>query len=154
MKPFYVLIISFVIVLLISKYSDVDQHQIFAGNSAMSIMLLFTAMGHFRFKKGMEMMIPPRIPFKRQLVMLTGVFEILAAIGLSFDQTRFATALLLILFFLAVLPANIYTSRNRISYEKGDNTGPGVSYLWFRLPFQFFLIAWVWYFSIHSYSTL
>ncbi|PST81912.1 hypothetical protein C7T94_17105 [Pedobacter yulinensis] len=154
MKPFYVLIGSFVVIVLISKYADIEQHQIFAGNASMSIMLLFTAMGHFKFKKGMELMIPPRIPFKRQLVSLTGVFEILAAIGLSFEQTRFATALLLIFFFLAVLPANVYTSRRRINYEKGDNSGPGPNYLWFRLPFQFFLIAWVWYFSIHSYSTL
>jgi uncharacterized membrane protein len=37
----------------------------------MSVMLLFTALGHFMHSKGMQLMIPAAVPFKKALVALT-----------------------------------------------------------------------------------
>ena len=92
----------------------------------------------------MAAMIPLFIPKKVEIVVFTGILEILFAIGLSFDSTRYYTGIALIIFLLAILPANIYAAKNQINYENLHKPGPGIKYLWFRIPFQFFLIAWVW----------
>lgn len=114
----------------------------------MSIMLLFTSIGHFAFTKGMEMMIPTIIPYKRTMVYLTGVIEICAAVGLLLGSTRELTAWLLILFFILLLPANIYAAMKHVDYQKGTFEGSGVGYLWFRVPLQVLFIIWTYFFAI------
>ena len=48
----------------------------------MAIMLCFTAIGHFLFIDGMTAIIPHFIPFKKALVVSSGVLEIAFAIAL------------------------------------------------------------------------
>jgi uncharacterized membrane protein len=84
----------------------------------MSAMLLFTAMGHFMFSEGMAMMIPDFIPFKLELVYLTGVFEIVSSIGLLLPKHKVITDWLLIAFFVLVLPANIYAALTKSIMNK------------------------------------
>lgn len=148
MKPLFVLIISFVFLLLLGKYTDDDKNTVFAGNFAMSIMLLFTAMGHFKFKTSMTAMLPLFIPKKTEIIIITGILEFLFAIGLGIEFTRYYAGIAVIIFLLLVLPANIYSAKNQINYENLHKEGAGIRYLWFRIPFQFFLITWVWYFSV------
>ena len=147
MKPFIVLLVTFAIALLATKIFRQDWNFIFAGNTAMSAMLFFTAIGHFAYSKGMAMMIPDLIPFKTAIVYLTGFIEIAAAIGLLIPAMRHITALLLIIFFIAILPANINAAIHKVDFQKGTYEGSGRSYLWFRVPLQVFFIVWVWYFS-------
>lgn len=125
-----------------------DKGDIFAGNIAMAVMLLFTAIGHFKFKTSMAAMIPLFIPKKVEIVIFTGILEIAFAVGLSIEISRYYSGIGLIVFLLAILPANIYAAKHQINYENLYQPGPGVKYLWFRIPFQLFLIAWVWYFSV------
>jgi len=148
MKPLVVLLIVYVAILAFGSHTTFDKGNIFAGNVAMAVMLLFTAIGHFKFKTSMAAMIPLFIPKKVEIVIITGILEILFAIGLSVEITRYYTGIALIIFLLAILPANIYAAKNQINYENLFKAGPGVKYLWFRIPFQFFLIGWVWYFSV------
>ena len=148
MKPLFVLLIVYVALLAFGSHSTFDKGNIFAGNIAMGVMLLFTAIGHFKFKTSMAAMIPLFIPKKVEIVLFTGVLEILFAIGLGVESTRWYTGIALIIFLLAILPANIYAAKHQINYEDLHKPGPGIKYLWFRIPFQFFLIAWVWYFSV------
>ncbi|RZL39078.1 MAG: hypothetical protein EOO96_01515 [Pedobacter sp.] len=148
MKPLFVLIIVYVALLAFGGHTTFDKGNIFAGNIAMGVMLLFTAIGHFKFKTSMAAMIPLSIPKKVEIVLFTGILEILFAIGLGIESFRYHTGILLITFFLAILPANIYAAKHQINYEDLYKPGPGIKYLWFRIPFQFFLIAWVWYFSV------
>ena len=114
----------------------------------MSVMLLFTAIGHFAFTQGMTLMMPDFIPFKKELVYITGIIEICAAIGLVFFRIQHVTAWLLIIFFLLILPENINAALKNIDYQTDSNTGHGVSYLWFRVPLQVLFIAWAWFFGI------
>jgi uncharacterized membrane protein len=114
----------------------------------MSVMLVFTSIGHFVFVQGMTLMIPAFIPFKKQIVYLTGVFEFAAAIGLLIPKLQNQTAWLLILFFLLILPANIQAAIKKIDYQKGTTSGPGLNYLWFRVPLQILFIAWVYLFAV------
>src|SRR5579872_128798 len=106
MKPLIILLIVFVLAIagirLATGYIDLR----IAGRIAMAVMLVFTAIGHFVYTKGMVLMMPEMIPFKKELVWLTGLIEGLAAIGLLIPSTVKLTAWLLILFFILITPAN------------------------------------------------
>lgn len=149
MKPLLTLISVFIVALLVSWASG-RSNIILAGNIAMSAMLVFTAIGHLVFAKGMVMMIPAFIPFKKQLVLLTGIFELLAAIGLLFTPYRLFTSIALVCFFILVLPANTYAATHKVNYQKANYEGSGTGYLWSRIPMQVLFIAWVFYSGIHS----
>ena len=149
MKPLFVLLISFGIALLATKIFNQHWNFVFAGNVAMSAMLLFTAIGHFAFNKGMIMMLPDFIPFKKEVIYGTGLIEILAAIGLLIPSYRHLTSVLLIIFFVLILPANIYAAIKKVDFQKGTYDGNEINYLWFRIPLQILFIGWVWYFGIY-----
>lgn len=148
MKPLFVLIIVYIALLAFGGHTTFDKGNIFAGNIAMAVMLIFTAIGHFKFKTSMAAMVPLFIPKKVEIVIFTGVLEVLFAVGLGFEITRYYTGIALIVFLISILPSNIYAAKHQINYEDLYKPGPGLKYLWFRVPFQFFLIAWVWYFSV------
>ncbi len=116
----------------------------------MAAFIIFTGWAHFKFQKGMAMMIPEPVPGKIFWVYFTGVLEIAAGIGLMIPSMRELTAVLLIVFFLLVFIANINSSRKNINIFKADFTGPGMAYLYKeRIPMQIILIAWTWYFGIY-----
>ncbi|MFT3912341.1 MAG: hypothetical protein QM737_23140 [Ferruginibacter sp.] len=148
MKPLIVLLASFLFALLTLRVMHGNYETAFAARIAMSAMLLFTAIAHFAFTKGMTMMVPPFIPFKELVVYLTGLFEIAAALGLLIPSVQYLTALMLIIFFILLLPANIYAAVKHINYQKGNYDGAGLKYLWFRVPLQIFFIAWLYFAAI------
>ena len=150
MKPLFVLLGTFAASLLVIKLFGGEFDFSLAGTIAMSVMLIFTAIGHFAFAEGMTMMLPNFIPFKKEVVYLTGVIEVAAAIGLLIPRLQNLTAWLLILFFFLILPANINAAINKIDYQKGTTDGNGLNYLWFRVPLQVFFIAWVYFFDVQS----
>ena len=142
MKPLIILLSVFAISLLTTKIVRGQFEFALSGRIAMSVMLIFTAIAHFTFTKGMSMMLPDFIPFKTETVYLTGFIEIAAAIGLFIPNFRVVTAWLLIAFFLLILPANIYAATKHIDYQKGTFDGNGLTYLWFRIPLQILFIVW------------
>jgi uncharacterized membrane protein len=148
MKPLFVLLVVFGITAAISKIFYHQWNSVFAGNLSMTIMLSFTGMAHFAFNKGMAMMLPPSIPFKKVIVYITGFIEILAGVGLLIKPCRHTTSVLLVIFFIMILPANVYAAINKVNYEKGNYSGNDLKYLWFRIPLQIFFVEWVWYFGI------
>jgi uncharacterized membrane protein len=141
MKPLIILLAVFGIT---SLFLDLA----LSGDIAMCVMLCFTALGHFKFKAGMARMIPKSIPFKSTVVYATGIAEIGMGIGLLFSATRTFSAILLIAFLAAVLPANIYAAMGHINFETGEANGKGPGYLWFRIPLQLFFIGWIVFFSL------
>src|SRR5262249_38114 len=145
MKPLILLLAVFVLSLSALRLFDGHYEWALAGRIAMSAMLLFTAIGHFAFTRGMSMMIPSFIPFKREVVWLTGVIEAAAAIGLLIPQIKTTTAWLLIVFFILMLPANINAAMRKVDYQKASFDGNGPGYLWFRVPLQVLFIAWVYF---------
>ncbi|MEJ0104412.1 MAG: hypothetical protein WDO19_18400 [Bacteroidota bacterium] len=148
MKPFVVLLIVFALSVGATRIIEGEIDYSLSGRIAMAAMLLLTASGHFMFAKGMAAMIPRFIPFKKEIVLVTGIIEIVAAIGLLISKVQHLTAWLLILFFILILPANINAAIKRIDYQKGTLDGPGLNYLWFRVPLQLFFIAWIYFFAI------
>lgn len=148
MKPLWILLTAFALSLTGTRLLFNEWDYFLSGNIAMSIMLIFTAIGHFAFTKGMTMMLPDFIPFKVQVVFITGLIEVAAAAGLLILSLREITAGLLIAFFVLILPANIYAALRSVDYQKGTYEGPGAGYLWFRVPLQLFFIGWVMFFSL------
>jgi uncharacterized membrane protein len=142
MKPLFVLVVVFMIALLALRAMRGDYQFALAGRIAMAAMLLFTSIAHFAFTKGMSMMLPDIIPYKTEAIYLTGIIEIVIAIGLLVPGFTVPAAWFLIVFFILLLPANIYAAVRHIDYEKATFAGNGPGYLWFRIPLQVLFIVW------------
>lgn len=148
MKPFIVLLSVFVVSTALFKAFTGEWKYIISGNIAMCCTLLFTSVAHFAFTEGMILMMPSFMPFKKEIVYLTGVLELVLAISLLFPQTRYFASVIIIIFFIFLLPANISAAIKHVNIEKADFSGDGLGYLWFRIPLQLIFILWVWIFNI------
>jgi len=85
-----------------------------------ALALVFVGMGILHFIPGparaMAGMIPPtmrglRWPSPRALVLFAGLCEIAGGIGLLIPATRTAAAIALVVFLVAVFPANAYAAK-------------------------------------------
>jgi uncharacterized membrane protein len=148
MKPLIVLLAVFVVSSLASFIAGHPADYYFCGRLAMGVMLIFAATAHFKFNRGMVLMVPRFIPYKKVVVHITGYIEILAAIGLLVKTVREPVAWFVIIFFILLLPANIYAANHKVNLEKPDICGNGLKYLWFRIPLQLLFIGWVYYFGV------
>jgi uncharacterized membrane protein len=150
MKPLFVLLLTSALSYAVLRLFLPTANPKIAGTIGLSLMLLFTAIGHFKFPKGMVQMLPAFVPGRSAIVLISGILEIGFAVGLLVPATRVATGWVLILFFTALLPANIYAASQHLNYETGEANGPGLAYLWFRIPFQLLLLGWACYFGIRN----
>ena len=55
-------------------------------------------------------MLPLTVPYRVELIYLTGIFELLGAIGVWIPRLTRLTGLLLIIMLIGILPANIYSA--------------------------------------------
>jgi uncharacterized membrane protein len=108
----------------------------------LSLFFVVTALAHFNTTEEMARMIPSSIPYRIELIYLTGMFELLGAIGVWIPRLERLTGLLLIVMLIGLLPANIYSAFNRVEYG-GHSAGP--VYLLARVPFQLFVIWWTYF---------
>lgn len=109
----------------------------------LSLFFAFTAIGHFIRTEEMAAMLPPSVSYRVPLIYVTGVLELLGAIGVWIPRLMKLAGVCLILMLVAILPANIYSAINHVDFG-GHASGPG--YLLVRVPFQLFVIWWT-YFS-------
>ncbi|AYN02023.1 hypothetical protein MQX03_00950 [Chryseobacterium aahli] len=150
MKLLSILFATFILALIGSKFIQGNWNFLFAGNLGMTAFIVFTGLAHFKFQKGMALMIPDFIPAKLFWVYFTGILEIAAGIGLMISSIREITAILMIIFYILVFVANVNSSKKNVNIFKGDYSGPGMAYLYKeRIPMQIILIAWTWYFGIY-----
>ncbi len=107
----------------------------------LAVMLLFTGSAHFTpVKEDLIRMTPQWVPRPRAMVFFTGLCELAGAIGLVIPETRRAAGIALILFFIAVLPANIHAARAKVTLR-----GRPATPLWLRLPMQILFIVLAWW---------
>ncbi|MFD1715733.1 DoxX family membrane protein [Amnibacterium flavum] len=108
------------------------------------LALAFIGMGIAHFRAGpaktMARMIPPALRGRdprtpARLVALTGACEIAGGVGLVVPRTRPAAAVALMVFLVAVFPANAYAS------EHPERFGPVATPFWPRLGGQILLIG-------------
>jgi uncharacterized membrane protein len=106
---------------------------------ALGAMLLFTASAHFVPSSVTEIpnhddlarMVPSFVPSPSLVVYVTGVAEVLGAIGLFVASMRRVTGFCLAALFVFMLPANIYAAVEDIPFN-GEAPAP----LWLRVPMQ------------------
>lgn len=148
MKPLFVLLTVFLISNLVIRQYKGDMDYYLAGKIALAATLLFTSLGHLIYTKGMVLMLPDFIPLKKEMIYMTGLLEVMGAFGLFIPSLSRLTGMLLIVFFILILPTNIYASMRHLNYETATFDGKGPGYLWFRIPFQLLLIGWTYYFAL------
>lgn len=83
-----------------------------ATRVGLAAMFCFTAAAHFNsMRPDLVRMVPPQVPNPEFMVTFTGLCEVLGAVGLLIPRTRRVAAIALIVFLIAVLPANIHAAR-------------------------------------------
>ncbi len=103
-----------------------------------ALFFFLAGISHFTQLEEFAKIVPPLLPFPKLIVQVTGVMEIVFAAGLLWPKTKYYTGILLALFLLAVLPANIYMALADIPFNGTDLT---TFQLWLRVFLQFPLIA-------------
>jgi uncharacterized membrane protein len=109
-----------------------------AKRIGLGFVFLWFAIGgvaHFAATDVEVRIVPPYIPWPHAAVLVSGVFELLGAIGILFRPSRRAAGLGLFLLTMAVTPANIYMLQRSELFN--------VPYwaLVLRLPVQLVLLA-------------
>ena len=110
------------------------------GRAGISLFFVVTSSSHFVRTAAMAEMLPPVVPFRIELIYLTGVLELLGAVGVWLPHLDRLAGLALMLMMAGLLPANIYSAFNYVPFG-GHELGP--VYLLVRVPFQFLLIWWI-----------
>jgi len=102
----------------------------------MGIFYISIGISHFTSPIWYVQIVPPYLPYKLELVYISGLFEILFGGMLLFKKTRFLAGWGLILLLIAVYPANIYLAQTN---GAAMNTTPLIA--WGRLPVQFIFVG-------------
>lgn len=79
-----------------------------AGLGFVFLWFLFGGVGHFVATDFFVSIVPPYIPWPRAAVYVSGVFELLGAIGILFARWRSLAGWGLTLLIVCVTPANLY----------------------------------------------
>ena len=111
-----------------------------AGIALAALLYIAAGVAHFLYPEPFRGIVPPYLPWPTQLVMISGVCEILGGLGLLFPPTRRLAAWGLVALLIAVFPANIYMATNPV--EAGASSIAPIL-RWGRLPLQFVLGWWV-----------
>ena len=106
-------------------------------NLALAVLFFFTAVAHFGpMSAEVEKMLPRWVPRPKTTVFVTGLLEIMGAIGLIIPDTRRLAGICLIVFLVAVFPANVHAAKTNVKLA-----GRPVTRLWLRAPMQLLFIA-------------
>lgn len=105
-------------------------------------LFVLAGIGHFSHTEFLMSIVPPYLPWHRELVYLSGIIEI--ALGILLLIPKFTTwaACGLIALLIAVFPANIHMAANPSQYPDFSPVS-----LWLRLPMQGAIIAWAYWFT-------
>lgn len=107
----------------------------------MTAGFLFTGTDHLMNPGRYRPMLPSSVPYPRHVVWVSGILEIVGAVGLITQRWRRAAGLLLALYLVSESPANIKLAVDGVS-AKGMPTSP-----WFyrgRLLLIPLAIWWAW----------
>jgi uncharacterized membrane protein len=113
------------------------------GLYTLSAMFIFTGIAHLMNPGVFEKIVPPFLPFPHAIAILSGIAELLLAVGLLPKKTRRLTAWAVVAFLVCIFPANIYM------YMARESAFPDIPAwaLLARLPLQFAMMAWAWQYT-------
>ncbi|MFL3005633.1 MAG: DoxX family protein [Candidatus Neomarinimicrobiota bacterium] len=102
----------------------------------MSVFYVGVGTDHFRRPEWYLEIVPPFLPYKFELVLISGLAEVILGFMLLYPKMRFFAGNGLILLLVLVYPANIY-----LAYTNGAALGTSPLVAWGRLPLQFVFIG-------------
>lgn len=110
-----------------------------AGIAFVFLWFLLGGLAHFLWTDAEMRIVPPALPWPRAVVLISGAFELLGAVGLLWLPTRRVAGIGLLLLTVAVTPAHLYMLQHPERFD--------VPFLLLvaRLPVQallLLLIAW------------
>lgn len=132
---------------MIGKFKAKPHLSKLSGVYGLSAAFFFFTIGHYVATEEMVLMIPSFVPFRTELVYLTGLLELSLAIGLLIPRHRHIVGLLCIAVFVGFFPSNIYAAINHTGMG-GHVWGP--EYLLIRTPLQIILITWTYFFAVRQ----
>ena len=116
---------------------------------SLSILYIVVGTKHFTNSEFFITIVPPIISLKKEVVLISGFFEIILGICLLFKSTRKFASIGIILLLISVFPANIYLYTSEIAR---DILKISKSQALFRMPFQITLIILAYWHSIEKSS--
>lgn len=105
----------------------------------LSMAFIFFSVGHFVKTAGMVDMLPTWVHQKELLVYVTGILELMIALGLMIKRYQAQSAGIAIIVLVLFFPVNIYAAWHQVGLG-GHQWGP--VYLLIRTPLQMVLIGW------------
>ena len=105
-------------------------------------IFIFAGFNHFYKPDFYLRIMPPYLPWPSALHLIAGVFEVVLGVMLLIPRFQKLAAWGLIALLLAIYPANIHMAVNHDQFPDLP-----MIFHWIRLPLQFVLIAWAWWFT-------
>ena len=105
-----------------------------------AVFFLIGGIAHFVITDSFIKAMPDYLSYHKELVIISGVFELLGAIGILIPRTRVLAAYGLIALVIMVYPANINMA---LHPERYNEISPLLLYS--RLPLQFVFIWFIWW---------
>jgi uncharacterized membrane protein len=109
----------------------------------MGIFYIIAGINHFWNPKFYKKMMPSFFPFPEEIIIFSGMIEIILGMGVFFDYTRRFSASGIIIVLLLVFPANIKMAMYPDEWKK--KFSPWALYA--RLPMQIGLIYWAYLYT-------
>ena len=107
----------------------------------LAALFAFAGTMHFVIPASYERIMPPYVPFPREMVLLSGACEVAGGVGLLVPRVRRWAGIGLVALLLAVWPANLQMLLNA---RAADAAAWWQVLLLLRLPLQILLMWWVW----------
>ncbi len=113
----------------------------FVVRALLAALFASAGVAHFTREALFVRMVPPWIPAPQLMVQLSGVCELVGALGLFIPSVRRAAGWGLVALLVAVFPANVHMAMHPRDFA--DMMTP--TQLQIRLPLQLVLLALVWW---------
>jgi uncharacterized membrane protein len=140
-----ILTVPYFVVKALSAYTEYNLNPRVAAVIGLSLLFIFTGLGHFMITEQLVIMMPEWVPERVLIVHLSGLFEFALATGFLIHQTRRIAGWIAIVALILFSPLNIYAAVNHIPHS-GNAWGP--LYLLIRGPLPLIIIFWIYWFAI------
>lgn len=107
----------------------------------MAFIYFFAGLNHFRNPKIYLKIMPPYVPYPKQMNYWSGLAEIVLAIGLCFFATSVIAAWGIIALLVAIYPVHLYMLNTKVNF------GLPRWVLILRIPLQLLLIFWAYQYT-------
>src|SRR5687768_1524131 len=141
------LLAPYLVIRVLSRAMNRDFDARRAASLGLTLLFIFTGVGHFIETELMSQMLPSWVPARIPLIYLTGLLEFAIAIGFLFRKLRYFTGWVAVAVLILFFPGNIYAAVNHVPVG-GHAWGP--VYLLIRAPLQAIIVLWAYWFTIRQ----